>query len=706
MMMKKKLLLLVLLFSAKLILAGKIERAFEALKRYDYFTAKEIFLKIKNKEVVAAPYGLSIIYGRNDNPFYNLDSAYYYIVKADSSLLSLELKEKQKLKELGVDSMLIGNWKDSIDKKTYDDILKKEEVKLFQAYIDLHIDSDYREEAIKKRNKLAFEYAKRKNSSEAYESFISRYPNAKEIIEAKNRFERRLYLEHTQHGKAADYNYFIKEYPQSPYVAEALDSVYSIYTKEKTEENYFQFVQENPKHPKVNEAWRNIYKLYTAEYSQEKILDFRIDYPQYPFVEELKQDMRLAAKRFLPFESEGSWGFMDEEGLVMIPPNYSAVEEFSEGLALVVKNDKVGYIDKSGKTIIPFEYEDGESFMDGLAIVAKSELYGMINRTAKAVIPLKYELVGPFKSGLALVANDTAYGYVNKLAEELTPIHLEYATDFENGFAVIELKGKKGMINTKGELVIPTKYEWIEAFNQYRLARAKNDSLYGILNQNGEEQSAFEYERIGEYGRGLSMIVKNGKYGYIDSKANMVIPLEFDFAEEALIWGKFMHGFAKFRLKNKCGIIDSTGSKVFPAIFEDVKEYHPDRLVAVKKRGKWGYTDESLKLIIPYQYDDACTFYEAKGVVKKDDLYGIIDRKGKYLLVPTYDYMKPIQGIGYVVGNEGKVGLLSKDLELLLELNHLSIKKQDEINFLRLEQEEAVSYYDLEKKKVIRPQEK
>ena len=49
----------------------KINSAFEALEVYNYFKAKKLFEKKVDNKIVAAPYGLSLIYGRNDNPFYN-----------------------------------------------------------------------------------------------------------------------------------------------------------------------------------------------------------------------------------------------------------------------------------------------------------------------------------------------------------------------------------------------------------------------------------------------------------------------------------------------------------------------------------------------------------------------------------------------------------------------------------------------------------
>src|SRR5690554_8178997 len=71
--------LLVLMLSA-----CKINKGFEALEEFNYFEAKKQFEKSLKKQKSAAAYGLSVIYFRNDNPFYDLDSAYHYGLLARS----------------------------------------------------------------------------------------------------------------------------------------------------------------------------------------------------------------------------------------------------------------------------------------------------------------------------------------------------------------------------------------------------------------------------------------------------------------------------------------------------------------------------------------------------------------------------------------------------------------------------------------------
>src|SRR5579863_7137040 len=100
--MKKVRLLIGLLcisFSSSL-QAGGIKNGFKALSVYDYFKARMVFtkaLKSKSSGAVAA-YGLSVITSRTDNHFYNLDTAYTYILKAQKGYPAYSAKQKLKYK--------------------------------------------------------------------------------------------------------------------------------------------------------------------------------------------------------------------------------------------------------------------------------------------------------------------------------------------------------------------------------------------------------------------------------------------------------------------------------------------------------------------------------------------------------------------------------------------------------------------------------
>ena len=89
-------------------------------------------------------------------------------------------------------------------------------------------------------------------------------------------------------------------------------------------------------------------------------------------------------------ESNGKWGFVDQNDDTVIPFIYDFADDFYEGYAAVRLGYSWGFIDTSGDTVIPFKYDGAWSFIDGLAPVFKDGLWGFINKDEDVVIEYQY----------------------------------------------------------------------------------------------------------------------------------------------------------------------------------------------------------------------------------------------------------------------------------------------------------------------------
>ncbi|MBL0328623.1 MAG: hypothetical protein IPP64_04230 [Bacteroidetes bacterium] len=99
---------------------GKLSKAYDALKIYNYFEAKRLFEKSLKKESAPAAYGLSNIYFRADNPFSNIDSAYHYIILSEKKIQSLSEKNKIAYSKYGCTAVAIDSLKNRIHEKAFD----------------------------------------------------------------------------------------------------------------------------------------------------------------------------------------------------------------------------------------------------------------------------------------------------------------------------------------------------------------------------------------------------------------------------------------------------------------------------------------------------------------------------------------------------------------------------------------------------------
>lgn len=694
------LLFICLSFSANRI-PGKLRRAFEALEVYNYFDAKDLFYRSLKRDSVPAAYGLSVIYGRDDNPFFQIDSAFKFIQIAARRYPVVEPDDKVDYAEYGVDSTSIANQMHRVDSMFYNIALKKDSVKSWNRFIAVHHSQPFLQKAIKNRNEKAYALAESENTAEAYLEFGETYPGADQVREARKKYQKRLYKEKTADGDISDYQSFIREYPGSPYLSEAQDKVYELATRNGTTEDFLHFIHDYPSNENVGRAWHNIYKLEIGELNAKSIAAFSLEYPNYPFMEELKRDFDYATTRYYPIELNGKWGFIDEKGAVKIKPQYDFVEDFSENIALVGRDDAVAFINKAGDRITDFEFTNAYAFKNGYAVVGIDDKYGAINREGEVVVPVKYSDVGEYAEELFYAERaDGKFGYLDRNGNTVIPFILDNATDFQSGLAIVEKNGAQGVIDKDGRLILDFKYDWIEPFKANGVpSRMRIDSKFGLVDHHGIVLTDTLYTQIGDFSNGLALATNDEKYGYLDLKGDTAIDFRYTYRTAALKESRFENYHARVYQKDKIGIIDTAGSKIFPAIFEGTGDYIGN-LIPVKKRGKWGYADLNIELAIPYRYSAARNFEDSLAVVAVDGKYGMIDTLGQKVIEFKYSSLRRIDSLLLVA--DTAYGLIDLQGNEVVPLEYYSAKPIDQrvIRF-RKTQNAPPEYYDLPRQKFI-----
>lgn len=88
-----------------------------------------------------------------------------------------------------------------------------------------------------------------------------------------------------------------------------------------------------------------------------------------------------------------------------------------------------------------------------------------------------------------------------------------------------------------------------------------------------------------------------------------------------------------FEKKGKYGFKDETGKIVIEAKYKFAKQFSED-LAAVQLKDKWGYIDKAGMVVIPFNFVDASPFSEGKARVQYSVLehFGYIDNKGLEVL--------------------------------------------------------------------------
>jgi outer membrane protein OmpA-like peptidoglycan-associated protein len=137
---------------------------------------------------------------------------------------------------------------------------EKHTVTAYQTFITKYPNAVQIGEAIKKRDQLAFGIAKGIDKIESYKEFINKYPEALEVNEAWGRVYELAFAQAEQDNTLQSYKKFVDEYPKSSQYPVALARVnemnYALAEKENTSAAYKKFLDENPNSKQYDKAFK------------------------------------------------------------------------------------------------------------------------------------------------------------------------------------------------------------------------------------------------------------------------------------------------------------------------------------------------------------------------------------------------------------------------------------------------------------------
>jgi hypothetical protein len=359
-----------------------------------------------------------------------------------------------------------------------------------------------------------------------------------------------------------------------------------------------------------------------------------------------------------PIYLNEKYGYISN-GKVIVSPQFDYGDEFSEGLARVIKDDQYGFINTKGEIFIPIQFDYVSNFYNGLAVIFQNKKYGFINTKGEMLYSPQFDFDDDYKTwwedfdeeddfipyenlpeanfkfleGVEIVKKGQDFFVIN-LKGELSFLrntdNFDKIKDLSEGFAKFKKDNQWGFINTKGEIIIESQFDYVEKFKQ-GFAVIVKDNKYGFINTQGKVVITPQFDDASSFTEGLAYVKdhKNKKYGFINSQGKFIIPPQFDYASD------FEKGLANVVKDNDSYSIDSQGKIVITS--DDTIDI-PEGLALVKEDNKWGFINSKKESIIAPQFDDANYFSEGLAEVKKDDKWGFIDTKGNTVIPFQFDF--------------------------------------------------------------------
>ena len=559
--------------------ASDLDKAYASLKEYDYFKAKKIFYRQLKKHPAEAASGLATIYYRQDNPFYNLDSAYKYVQMGLYAYVRKATDEKKQiLLKYRFSDTTLRILEFNICTQAFKAFSAAISIKSAELYLQKYFTSPFTTQVLCMRDSIAYAEIQQNTHSASIKRYIQTYPESCKLQDALELLEYTTYTEITADEKEESYLNYLKQKACKKYVQQAKESLLACYIKNKNPEGIYYYIKNiNPSYY----AWNALFGLEMKEYTVQHLQAFLQKYPDYPDKNQLEEEFKYWKKKLLAVKVEGKWGFIDTTGSICIEPVYDEVEEFKEGYALVQKNNVFGFINKAGRLKIDFLFEEASSFAEQTAIVQQNNKAFLIDHAAKKISE-EYDEIADFSDELAIVKKNNLYGAINRQGEEIIKPDFSSLNDFSEGLAACIRNNKYGFVNMQGFITIAPVFSWVSSFKN-RQCRVKIENRLGVINQRGDFVILPEYDFISEPYKGMYLLMKNNVYGFADTSGCLLTEIKYSY-NPALKMNEWCNGSYMRLIKNNSEELqDRNGIRYL--IQEKVSQIQlgPDDIIAAKK---------------------------------------------------------------------------------------------------------------------------
>lgn len=373
---------------------------------------------------------------------------------------------------------------------------------------------------------------------------------------------------------------------------------------------------------------------------------------------------------FGKINTKGELISMIGEKMMIVPNVFDWAYDFIFGYAPVYKGGKWGIADKKWTIVIPCVYESIEpicagyfkyietydSFLStddncsrGVQIIRSKRLCGIVNIDNVEIAKAEYKEIWPLEAGLFLferAVENTAdrFGIMNNSGNLVIPPNYSETILVRmegKDFWIVTQNGKKGVLYLGKNLILNI-FDDITTKDGVFVCKANSESkdneIFVKYNINGEiliSHNDYDYIVSAEYatayyaGYGLIRVVKDGKWGLINTMNDVIVTPRFSFIDI------FNGAFAKVGVSEnnektffpnkgwynnmKYGLIDTLGEIALPIEYNYITKWDNGYYLA-KKDNLFTLLSPSLRLVIKTD----------KRLEKLDDRYIIIKEESNY----------------------------------------------------------------------------
>ena len=292
----------------------------------------------------------------------------------------------------------------------------------------------------------------------------------------------------------------------------------------------------------------------------------------------LYQDISLLNDGFVCAQKDSLYAFYDRSGVKLTEEVYDFVLNFNSGVCPVSINGKRGLLDLDLQLVIPCIHEAIYPFSDSLFIIVNNDNFRQLcNRDGRVINDSLFQEIHRTENGIALCVKDDKIGYLDKNGKQIIENRFEPYVDYDllgnfiDGRAIV-YNDKFGIIDSTGEFLLKPKYKFIKNLIDY--FGVQKDEGWAIMNGAYRLITKYEYESLDLLNNRFILFKKNGKFGLMDRKLNVILEAMYTSISE-------MGNYLIISNGQGNALYDSNGDQFLP--FDQWSFYNadPNHLVVV-----------------------------------------------------------------------------------------------------------------------------
>lgn len=299
------------------------------------------------------------------------------------------------------------------------------------------------------------------------------------------------------------------------------------------------------------------------------------------------EKLRMLGNGVARIGDNGLYGLVTlNNGDTLLPPCCTAITVFNDEFLLLAKGNRYGLMNERLDIVTEEFYDSICSVHDGLIQVAMDGRYGLLDATGREVLNCMFDRIEPFVEDRARVKAGTMYGLIDRAGRLVLPcIYTQIRECHGSNTYIVTKLGRVGVVDKDGKRLIRTEHDEIVSMDG-RILQVSRDNKTGFYDAAGNPTTELKYGLIRKLSPLLACVEENGRYGLVSLRTGQEIcPCRFDRVES------FADDYALVR-DGKWGYIDTEGNIAIPCRYDEAKPFADGKaLVAVA--GRWMKIDKN-----------------------------------------------------------------------------------------------------------------